>query len=76
MIPLEKTILYSADSFPNFYWDLPRNTTEWNLFITEMSQAGNAISRLMLENKAKNLTDAHLGKYSHLPFMCVTHETT
>ena len=63
MIPLELTILYSPNSYPNHYWNLPRNTTEWSLFITEMSSAGNALSRLILENKAKNLTDAHLGTY-------------
>ena len=74
MIPLEKTILYSPDSFPNLYWNLPRNSTEWSLFITEMSHAGNALSRLLLENKAKNLTDAHLGRYTHLLHMHKTYE--
>ena len=49
MIPLETTILYSPDSYPNHYWTAERNTTEWSLFMRELTTSGNAIAKLMLE---------------------------
>ena len=61
MIPLEDNILYSANSYPNMYWSFPRNTTEWSLFITELTTAGNEIAKLMLQNLAPTLPGAHIG---------------
>ena len=49
MIPLETTILYAVDSYPNRYWTLQRNTTEWHIFIRELTVSGNAMAKLMLE---------------------------
>ena len=63
MIPLEHTILYSADSYPNRYWALQRNTTEWSVFMNEITTSGNEIVSLMLHDLASQLPGAHLGKY-------------
>ncbi|KAI5119097.1 hypothetical protein M0805_004868 [Coniferiporia weirii] len=69
MIPLEKTILYSANTYPNRYWALAHNATDWSLAMTEMTTAGNAIAKLMLENLARTLLDAHIGLFdSHALF--------
>ena len=35
MIPLQHTILYSANSYPNRYWTEDRNTTAWAVFMTK-----------------------------------------
>ena len=61
MIPLQKTILYGADSYPNRYWTAERNTTEWSVFMTEMVNAGNALSRALLQLLAPTLPGAHVG---------------
>ncbi|KZT00212.1 carbohydrate esterase family 16 protein [Laetiporus sulphureus 93-53] len=61
MLPLQDTILYSANSYPNRYWTEQRNTTEWNVFMTEMTNTGNALSRAMLTALAPTLEGAHLG---------------
>lgn len=61
MVPLQHAILYSATSYPNHYWDLPRNTTEWNVGMTELTNAGNELSRLMLQDLAPTLPGAHIG---------------
>jgi len=52
MIPLEHVILYAPDSYPNRFWpgDLPRNTTQWSLQMTEMVKAGNALTKSMLRD--------------------------
>ncbi|EKM54515.1 carbohydrate esterase family 16 protein [Phanerochaete carnosa HHB-10118-sp] len=68
MIPLQKTILYSADSYPNRYWTLERNTTEWSVFMTELTNAGNAISRALLELLAPTLPGAHVGYFDSYQF--------
>ncbi|KAG6864112.1 hypothetical protein C0991_012434 [Blastosporella zonata] len=69
MIPLQNTILYSADSYPNRYWTAERNTTQWSNFMTEMSLSGNAITKLMLTALAPTLRDAHIGIFdSHALF--------
>ena len=65
MIPLETTPLYAADSYPNRYWTAQRNTTEWNVFIKELTTSGNAIAELMLRALAPQLHSAHIGKYTH-----------
>ena len=62
MIPLETTPLYAPDSYPNRYWTAQRNTTEWSVFMTELTRAGNALSRLMLKDLAPQLPGAHIGK--------------
>ena len=65
MVPLETTPLYSANSYPNRYWTAQRNTTEWNVFIKELTTSGNAIAELMLRALAPQLHGAHIGKYTH-----------
>ncbi|KIP05085.1 carbohydrate esterase family 16 protein [Phlebiopsis gigantea 11061_1 CR5-6] len=63
MIPLQHTVLYSADSYPNRFWTLERNTTEWSVLMTEMVNAGNALSRALLELLAPTLPGAHIGLF-------------
>lgn len=62
MIPLETTPLYSATSWPNRYWTFERNTTEWSVFMRELTTSGNAIAKLMLEALAPKLHGAHIGE--------------
>lgn len=62
MIPLEDVILY-APSYPNGYWAIQRNTTEWSVFMTELVLSGNALTKLMLQALAPSLQDAHIGWY-------------
>ena len=64
MIPLETVPLYSADSYPNRYWTAQRNTTEWSVFMKELTTSGNAIARLQLQALAPTLHGAHVGKLS------------
>lgn len=61
MNPLQDVILYSANSYPNHYWLFERNTTEWSIFMTELTTTGNALSKLMLQNLAPTLPGSHLG---------------
>ncbi|RPD58827.1 hypothetical protein L227DRAFT_612586 [Lentinus tigrinus ALCF2SS1-6] len=69
MVPLETTPLYARDSYPNRYWTAQRNTTEWNVFIKELTASGNAIAELMLQVLAPTLHDAHIGLFdSHSLF--------
>nr|VWO97463.1 Mannitol 1-phosphate dehydrogenase [Ganoderma boninense] len=69
MIPLETTPLYSADSYPNRYWTAQRNTTEWSVFMKELTTSGNAIARLELQLLAPTLHGAHVGFFdSHSLF--------
>ncbi|KAL4254644.1 SGNH hydrolase superfamily protein [Abortiporus biennis] len=63
MIPLDRTILYSADSYPNRFWTAERNTTEWNVFMSELVAAGNELQKLMLQNLAPTLPGAHVGLF-------------
>ena len=62
MIPLETTPLYSANSYPSLYWTAPRNTTEWSVFMKELTTAGNEIARLQLQLLAPTLHGAHIGQ--------------
>ena len=62
MIPLENTPLYAPDSYLNLYWDSVRNTTEWSVFMKELTTAGNAIARLQLQLLAPTLHGAHIGE--------------
>lgn len=63
VIPLERTPLYANDSYTNHYWTRERNTTEWHLFMTELSVSANEIARLMLEALPASLPDAHIGPF-------------
>lgn len=62
MIPLELTPLYAVDSYPNRYWTLQRNTTEWHILIRELTVSGNALAKLMLDALAPTLPGAHIGE--------------
>ena len=62
MIPLETTPLYSASSYPSLYWTAPRNTTEWSVFMRELTTSGNAIAHLELQLLAPTLHGAHIGE--------------
>ncbi|RDB29885.1 Acetylesterase [Hypsizygus marmoreus] len=69
MIPLQTVPLYSADSYSNRYWTAPRNTTEWNVFMTELVLSGNALSKVLLQVLAPTLHGAHIGIFdSHALF--------
>lgn len=61
MLPLQDTILYSTYSYPNRYWTEERNTTEWNVFMTELTTSHNALASLMLQALVPTLEGAHLG---------------
>jgi hypothetical protein len=62
MIPLQHTSLYSANSYPNPFWTLERNTTQWTVSMAELVVSGNKIAQLLLEALAPSLADAHIGK--------------
>jgi hypothetical protein len=62
MLPLHEVPLYSANSYPNRYWTAQRNTTEWSVFMREMVNTGNALSRALLQLLAPTLKGAHIGK--------------
>ena len=62
MVPLETTPLYSADSYPNGYWYAARDTTEWSLFMRELTTSGNALAKLMLQALVPTLPGAHVGQ--------------
>ena len=67
MIPLEFTPLYAADSYPSRYWTAQRNTTEWSVFMNELTTSGNAIAKLMLQALAPKLHGAHIGESALCP---------
>ena len=67
MIPLETTPLYAADSYTNHYWTAQRNTTEWSVFMRELTTSGNALAKLMLQALAPKLHGAHLGETRPAP---------
>ena len=62
MIPLETVPLYAPDSYPNLCWNAQRNTTEWSVFMRELTTSGNAIARLQLTLLARTLQGAHIGE--------------
>ena len=66
MLPLDLTILYSKDSYPNKYWTAQRNTTEWNVFMKELVHAGNKITSLMLDNLVREMPGAHVGNNHYI----------
>ncbi len=61
MVPLNQAILYAPNSYPNHYFDGPRNTTEWSVFIRELVLSGNALSRAMLQALVPEVPGAHIG---------------
>ncbi|KAH7928796.1 carbohydrate esterase family 16 protein [Leucogyrophana mollusca] len=63
ILPLDLTVLYSANSYPNRYWDAERNSTEWSVFMRELSRSGNAITELMLQALAPTLPAAHIASF-------------
>jgi hypothetical protein len=63
MIPLELTILYAADSYPNRFWAVERNTTDWSVLMREMVLAGNALTKLMLQALAPTLPGSHIAVF-------------
>ena len=67
MLPLQDTVMYSADSYPNGYWTAQRNTTEWSVFMRELTTSGNAIAKLMLQALAPKLRGAHIGEFTMHP---------
>ncbi|KAL0959375.1 hypothetical protein HGRIS_014628 [Hohenbuehelia grisea] len=69
MIPLQLVPMYSAAAYPNRFWNAPFNATEWSVFMTELTTAGNAIAELLLQNLARTLPGAHIGLFdSHSLF--------
>ncbi|KAG5720609.1 GDSL esterase/lipase [Termitomyces sp. T112] len=69
MIPLQDTILYSANSYPNRFWQPERNTTAWSVFMTELVLSGNALTKLLLQNLAPTLPGSHIALFdSHALF--------
>jgi len=69
MIPLQHVILYSSNSYPNKYWTEQRNTTEWSIFMTELTTSGNEIGKLMLQALPASLPGATIGLFdSHALF--------
>ncbi|KAF4610247.1 hypothetical protein D9613_010513 [Agrocybe pediades] len=61
MLPLQRTPLYSADSYLNHYWTAERNTTAWNVQMTETVASGNELTKLMLQALVPTMHGAHLG---------------
>jgi len=69
MIPLDDVPLYSAISWPNRFWHFERNATEWSVLMRELVLSGNALTKLMLQDLAPKLHDAHIGIFdSHSLF--------
>ncbi|TFL01910.1 GDSL lipase/esterase [Pterulicium gracile] len=69
IVPLENNILYSADTYPNFFWTGDHNATHWNLEIRQLAETSNALTSLMLTELAPRLKDAHIGLFdSHALF--------
>ncbi|KAJ7242909.1 carbohydrate esterase family 16 protein [Mycena rebaudengoi] len=69
MIPLELTILYAPDSYPNRFWANPRNTTAWSVLMKELILSGNKLAELMLKDLAPSLPGSHIALFdSHSLF--------
>ncbi|KAJ7020162.1 carbohydrate esterase family 16 protein [Mycena alexandri] len=63
MIPLQLTILYSANSYPNRFWAVERNTSDWSVLMNEMVLAGNKLTELMLQAVVPTLPGAHIALF-------------
>ncbi|KAK0231529.1 carbohydrate esterase family 16 protein [Armillaria fumosa] len=65
MIPLDLTVLYSPNWYPNQISTLPHNATEWSIFMRQLVLSGNALVRIELQALAGSgeLPDAHIGLF-------------
>ncbi|KAJ7171054.1 GDSL lipase/acylhydrolase [Mycena filopes] len=63
MIPLQLTILYSINSYPNRFWSGPRNTSDWAVLMNEMVLSGNKLTELMLQALVPSLPGAHIALF-------------
>ncbi|KDQ21620.1 carbohydrate esterase family 16 protein [Botryobasidium botryosum FD-172 SS1] len=63
MVPLQRIPMYARDAYPTRYWKAAKNATEWNTFILELVNSGNALSRYMLTDLAPQLPGAHVGLF-------------
>ncbi|KAI4528635.1 hypothetical protein K525DRAFT_230649 [Schizophyllum commune Loenen D] len=69
MNPLEKTPMYSRNGRPTGTWTAAKNATEWNIFMQELTTAGNKIAELLLRQLALSLDGAHVALFdSHSLF--------
>ncbi|KAL1747186.1 hypothetical protein HDZ31DRAFT_80656 [Schizophyllum fasciatum] len=69
MNPLEKTPMYARDGRPTGTWTAAKNATEWNIFIQELTTAGNKLAELMLKQLVPTLEGAHVALFdSHALF--------
>jgi len=64
MLPLQETILYNYNTYPNRYWTYEHNATEYYVMMSEITQVGNNMSALMLEALVPQLPGAHIGYFS------------
>ncbi|KAJ7129896.1 GDSL lipase/acylhydrolase [Mycena crocata] len=63
MIPLQLTILYAPDWYPNRFWANAHNASDWSVLMTEMVLAGNKITELMLRALAPTLPGSHIALF-------------
>ncbi|KAJ3554813.1 hypothetical protein NM688_g2912 [Phlebia brevispora] len=69
LIPLNLTIMYSAEGYLTQFWTLPHNQTDWNIYITQVVAGSNEIAQLMLKDLPRSLPGAHIGLFdSHALF--------
>ncbi|KAF9450391.1 carbohydrate esterase family 16 protein [Macrolepiota fuliginosa MF-IS2] len=61
LFPLEKTPIYSIDSWPAFYWHLPRNATEFHYDMKNYVDTLNTMTKLMVQDLVPSLPGAHVG---------------
>ena len=53
--------MYKKDAYLTTYWTIPNNMTEMSLFMETEVKTGNALSKLLLQDLAPTLHDAHIG---------------
>ncbi|KAH7097803.1 GDSL lipase/acylhydrolase [Auriculariales sp. MPI-PUGE-AT-0066] len=63
MIPLHLTPMYGVQGYPMKFWTTPHDPVSWALFMEEVTNAGNALGKYMLEDVAKELKGAHVGLF-------------
>jgi phospholipase/lecithinase/hemolysin len=62
MIPLEKTIMYSANGYLTRYYPYNHNATEWAITMRDLTHAANDLTKLKLQALIPSLSEAHVGK--------------
>jgi hypothetical protein len=62
MIPLEKTIIYSADGYLTGYYPWNHNYTEWHITIRDLTHSGNDMTKLKLQALVPSLSGGHVGQ--------------